>query len=362
LAFLKSLKMLALQSVNAVGASSIILNSPWRQQRLLILCYHGISLDDEHLWNPSLYMPPSLFHQRLKVLRSNRCNVLPLSEGLERLYSSTLPPRSVVLTFDDGYSDFVSQALPALREYGFPATVYLTTYYSQLNRPVFDVMSGYLLWKARGRTLEWPSLIGRAIALNTAERASTSAKLKSFARRQRLTGIEKDDILNELSSRLDIDYNALCQRRILCLMTPKELAQALQAGTDIQLHTHRHRIPLERAQFFREIEENREVISQVSDHRPIHFCYPNGVYQPHISGWLAELEIRSAVTSEPALATVQGGRMRVPRLSDSANLTMTEFKSWISGEASLLPRRNPPALNGSPTEDEELHRPLTTPA
>ena len=70
---------------------------------------------------------------------------------------------------------------------------------------------------------------------------------------------------------------------------------------DVQLHTHRHRIPLDRAEFFREIEENRRGISKVSGERPVHFCCPNGVYQSHISDWLDELEIRSAVTCELGL-------------------------------------------------------------
>jgi peptidoglycan/xylan/chitin deacetylase (PgdA/CDA1 family) len=298
-------------------------------------------------------MPPSLFQQRLKALRSNRCNVLQLSEGLERLYSRTLPPRSIVLTFDDGYSDFASQALPALLKFGFPSTVYLTTYYSQLNRPVFNVMAAYLLWKTRERRLAWPEVLGPPIMLSASGRAITTNALKSFARRQRLTGVEKDEMLAELARRLDIDYEALRQSRILHLMTPEELKLTVREGVDIQLHTHRHRVPLDRNEFCREINENRKGISQVSDHRPVHFCYPNGVYQPHISGWVKELDIRSAVTCEPGLSSVQTSRMRLPRLSDSASLTMTEFMGWVSGEASLLPRRNLRAFDASPIEDEE---------
>ena len=39
----------------------------------------------------------------------------------------TLPDRAVVLTFDDGYADFHSRAMPLLDRYGFTATVFVTT-------------------------------------------------------------------------------------------------------------------------------------------------------------------------------------------------------------------------------------------
>ena len=43
------------------------------------------------------------------------CTVLPLDDAVRRLYADDLPPRSVVLTFDDGYVDFERQAYPLLR-------------------------------------------------------------------------------------------------------------------------------------------------------------------------------------------------------------------------------------------------------
>ena len=68
-----------------------------------------------------------LLQRRLEVLRRLDCSVLPLGEALARLYRGELPPRAVALTFDDGYFDFKARALPLLRRFGYPATVYVTT-------------------------------------------------------------------------------------------------------------------------------------------------------------------------------------------------------------------------------------------
>ena len=90
----------------------LVADSKWRRNRLLILCYHGISRLDEHLWRPNLYMLPEVFEERLKILQRGRYEVLALGEALERLGTGDLPPRSVVITFDDGGYHFLLAALP----------------------------------------------------------------------------------------------------------------------------------------------------------------------------------------------------------------------------------------------------------
>ena len=54
------------------------------------------------------------------------------------------------ITFDDGTYDFYKQAYPIVKRYGFPVTVYQTTYYSDRGLPVFNLICSYLLWKRRG--------------------------------------------------------------------------------------------------------------------------------------------------------------------------------------------------------------------
>src|ERR1039458_1967465 len=124
----------------STGLTRLAMRSTWRRNRLLILAYHGTSIDDEHQWDSSLYLPPATLRARLNLIRTAGCNVLPLDTAVRLLYRSELPPRSVVLTFDDGPHDFYTQAFPIVRSFGFPVTVYLTTYYAAHNRPVYDVM------------------------------------------------------------------------------------------------------------------------------------------------------------------------------------------------------------------------------
>ena len=142
-----------------------------------------------------------------------------------------------------------------------------------------------------------------------------------------------------VAERLKIDYEDLCARRILHVMNPEEVASVAAGGIDIQLHTHRHRVSIRRERFLREIEENRACIERNSPAPLRHFCYPGGFHLPQFSGWLADGGVISSTTCEAGLASSSTDPLLLPRLVDHANLTPLEFRAWISGFASLLPRR-----------------------
>ena len=120
---LSDLRRVSLRVGKRLGAFELLLNSTWRRKRLLILCYHGVSVRDEHEWNPKLYISASALRTRLEILRQSRCALLPLPAAVQRLYDGTLPPRSVAVTFDDGFVNFQQQAYPLLREFDVPVTV-----------------------------------------------------------------------------------------------------------------------------------------------------------------------------------------------------------------------------------------------
>ncbi len=338
---LRKIKGVALDSLRSAGVFDLVADSKWRRQRLLILCYHGISLEDEHQWRPRLYMRPEQLEHRLETLRAMRYSVLPLGEALTRLRSRDLPPRSVAITFDDGTYDFYRQAYPLLKKYNFPVTVYQTTYYVDCAMPIFNLTCSYLLWKRRGEQLSAPELgLSETMDLRSEMgRHRVVRSLIEMSERENLTGREKNEIARRLAGVLGIDYSLLAAKRILQLMNPQEVAEIGKDGVDVQLHSHRHCTPDDEALFRGEIVENRERIQSMTGRPAWHFCYPSGVYRKEFFGWLQKEEVISATTCDAGLVDLRVNPFLVPRIVDTTGRTQLEFESWLSGVGSLIAMR-----------------------
>lgn len=349
---LKQAKRGVLRLAEATGASRMLSGSAWRRHRLLILCYHGVSMYDEHEWG-NLYISLETFRRRMQFVARARYNVLPLSEAVHRLQNGTLPDRAVVITFDDGLHDFFSVAFPILESFGYPVTLYVTTYYVGFNRPVFDPMCSYLLWKGRHKQrLEWPEIFPVPTALDDAGRQRAIAMIQQFAISRKLSGSAKDDLLARLAGRLDIDYQELSRRRVMHLITPAEATELAARGVDLQYHTHRHRVYRKRERLFAELQDNRRSIAMFTSSEPRHFCYTGGFYLPEYPEYLKEYGMLSATTCEAGLCTARSNLLLLPRVVDTMGLSDLEFRSWLAGTAGLLPRRRYEMSEGQLVEEE----------
>jgi peptidoglycan/xylan/chitin deacetylase (PgdA/CDA1 family) len=341
---LRKMKLGALRWMQRNGTFERIGDSRWRRERLLILCYHGVSLEDEHEWRPKLYMPPAMLRERFDALRRGGYQVLPLGEAVERLFQNDLPPRSVVLTFDDGGYDFYKQASPILREFGFPATVYQTTYYSDYPKPIFGLAASYLLWKRQGEVLHPPQGLGLlpSIDLRTEEgRRQVVLDLEQYWTRENLTGAQKNDLLERLAKLLGLDYREFEAKRLLQIMRPAEVTAMAEAGIDIQMHTHRHRTPLDEDLFRKEMTDNRQRILELTGHSPTHFCYPSGHYEMMFLPWLEREGTISATTCDPGLASRTSHPLLLPRFVDTTMQPLYVFEAWLSGAGHLTSARRP---------------------
>jgi peptidoglycan/xylan/chitin deacetylase (PgdA/CDA1 family) len=95
-----------------------------------ILMYHSISDDPEEWVHPyyRISTPLSVFAEHMRYLHENHYTVI----GLKNIYDilniqNNLPNKNVVITFDDGYRDFYTNAYPILQKHNFTATVFLPT-------------------------------------------------------------------------------------------------------------------------------------------------------------------------------------------------------------------------------------------
>jgi peptidoglycan/xylan/chitin deacetylase (PgdA/CDA1 family) len=88
----------------------------------LVLCYHAIS--DVEGWPAALPVTEGQFAAHVRLLAARGYVGLTFAECERRRQAGTLPPRTAVVTFDDGYLSNL-KALPILAEVGFPATVFV---------------------------------------------------------------------------------------------------------------------------------------------------------------------------------------------------------------------------------------------
>jgi peptidoglycan/xylan/chitin deacetylase (PgdA/CDA1 family) len=115
----------------------------------IILTYHSISAG-----RPPLAISPAVFAEQMAWLNHN-CHVVPLGTVVESLKNGKLlTQKTIVLTFDDGYQDFYTDAAPILYRFGFPATVFVPTGYCGGT----NSWPGQPSWVEQKPLLSWPQI------------------------------------------------------------------------------------------------------------------------------------------------------------------------------------------------------------
>ena len=90
-----------------------------------ILMYHRV----ENLPGVcNLSVSAETFERQMEFLKVHRYHVIPLAELLDRIKTGkSIAPKTIVITFDDGFLDNIENAFPILRKMNFPAVVFIIT-------------------------------------------------------------------------------------------------------------------------------------------------------------------------------------------------------------------------------------------
>lgn len=225
-------------------------------------------------------------------------HVLPLQEAVERLREHRLPPASACITFDDGYADNYTVALPVLERYGASATFFIATRFLDGGRMWNDTIVEALRHTSRSvlsrEVLELPQvpdleLTSMTARWKAAERIIHAVKHVPQPERDRLT----DRLQDWAQCRLPQDL----------MMSSEQVRSMSNRGMVIGAHTLTHpiMIRLSDEQARREVAESRAELNDLLGHPVELFAYPNGRpgldYGPRDVQLVRELGFKAAVST-----------------------------------------------------------------
>ncbi|WP_213999924.1 polysaccharide deacetylase family protein [Arsukibacterium sp.] len=301
-------------------------------RRPRILCYHGIAVEDEHLFSPGVFMQSSTFARRMALVAKWGYKPVSLDELYRQHHAGQYGKDTLVITIDDGWAAIEYGMLPALKKHNFPATLYLCTYFVVNQRPVFKLAVYYLFWKYKG-----PLTLSDSSCLKpytTLQQLGINELLKLAAE---LGSAFEQPILQELADCFDEDLTNWQYTCKLMFLSPEKVTALAKQGLAIELHTHRHKfLKLDSAEMTKEIIDNQHVISQLTGKIAQHFCYPSGNHRPEQLHVLNNMELKTATTTENGLVNARSHPLTLPRLMDRDNISDLEFEAELCGVMTLL--------------------------
>ena len=300
------------------------------RQRLNILCYHGFSYQDEHKFRPSLFMRTSTLESRLSWLSRNGFTAVSLDAGIRLLKEASLPPRTIVITIDDGFRSTLNLAGPLFARYQFPATVYVTSYYAKKETPIFRLVMQYYAWKLGEENVK------SAIFSRLPDRKSDKLMDAIEFAEAEMSEAERITLSKEVAADLGEDYEELTKQGLMSLMNADEIGQISEYGIDVQLHTHRHRLPQSKKDIEGEITENRKFLEGIVGKKLNHFCYPSGIWHPSQIEPLRSLNIETATTCEPGMNRKTSNPLALKRFLDRDDFDQIEFEAELRGYKELM--------------------------
>jgi peptidoglycan/xylan/chitin deacetylase (PgdA/CDA1 family) len=291
--------------------------------RGLVLRYHALTdgAVEVPYAIPEICLPVAAFRLQMAFLR-RAYTVVRLEELVQATRAGRmLPPRSVAITFDDGYADNHRLGLPVLRDLGMTATVYVATEGVQGGPPLWMSAVRALVLGAAGPKLAVPGLAPLALdgpgGRPAAARALTRALVPLGAR-------ERADRLAAAAAAADVDFTRALAGAMLDWAQVRELAES---GWTIGAHTVTHvNVALASpAEAEAEIAGSRDALASVIGAPVTHFAYPNAggqhrYFDADAAGILRRLGFESGVTSRPGSLRPGADCFALPRLGVSPRL------------------------------------------
>lgn len=259
--------------------------------RLRVITYHRILEPTDPAANPTLVSAtPESFERQVRHLAS-RYRVVSSQEVLDALHGGrTLPPRAVLITFDDAYRDFGEIAWPILQHYSLPALLFVPTAHPDHPERAFWWDR---LHHAFTRT---PRPHWKGSPLGTLELHTPMVRQASIRRLQellkRLPHTEAMSTVDGICAELGEPEPA---ERVLGWAELRTLAlEGVTLGAHTRTHPVLTRVGLEVARA--EISGSRADLARRTGTVPRVFCYPFGAHDEAVVALVAAAGFEMAVS------------------------------------------------------------------
>lgn len=290
-----------------------LLSPAGAKARLSILIFHRVLAQPDPLF-PS-EVDAALF-DRLCGWIGSMFRVLPLDEAVQRLAAGSLPASAACITFDDGYADNRTQALPILQRHGLPATFYIATGFLDGGRMWNDTVIESM------RRTALPSInLSNLGVEGLAQLDLASVPQRRVAIDQILLRIKHHHPDERLALTHAIAAAAQVRLPDDLMMTSEQVRQMQAAGMLIGAHTVSHPIlaSLSDDEARQEIAGSRRRLEDILGQRVGHFAYPNGKpgkdYNARSVAIVRELGFDSAVCTQWGAARAGTDHLQLPRFS-----------------------------------------------
>ncbi len=333
-----AIKQTVFQTLQWSGLNAL---SRWSNRNsLTVLNYHGVVEGDLHDRDRNIYcntVDTEEFAGHLEFL-VRHYNPVKASDveawiGGER----DLPPRAVLITFDDGHRNNLTYAGPILAKYGVPAIVFLATAYMGSSRLLWpeELYQVALRW-ARVK-IPFPDARGEfTLDGNRKERAR---QVTDAAKKLPVEVLEP--WLNALRAEVTLPPELACSD-VYAFLAWEEVRQLSRYGFEIGSHTVNHWIVTRCTpeSLRQELEESKAEIERQLGSRCLSFCYPNGGaadWSPSAAEAVRAAGYRLAYTLpdriQPRTAI---NAYAISRLTVPGGVSQEAFRARVSGTIGLF--------------------------
>ncbi len=216
-----------------------------------------------------LRCPVTALEWILSWLKDNGVQFVSLDEAMQRL-SQPSPRRFCAFTFDDGYADNLTHALPLMERFGAPFTVYVTTGMS-----TGTIDAWWLGLAALINTLDRIELPDLDCRFDCVDQAAKKQAYVAITKRVH-SDYDALPAVKAAIAAVGIDSAALAQREALSNEQLRRVAASplVTVGAHSERHINLARLPAAEAQ--QEMISSRRLLEHIVDREVVHFAYPFG--------------------------------------------------------------------------------------